>query len=65
MSNAVNAQSKFKIQYEFKNDKRISKKKIANTIFLVELWLYNHFLTYSIGFFFFEKTAKNILERNF
>ena len=37
MSNAVNAQSKFKIQYEFKNDKRISKKKIANTIFLVEL----------------------------
>ena len=47
-----------------KNDSRISKKTNTKTIFLFKIWFYNHFLTYSIKIFFFEKSAKNILERN-
>ena len=47
----------------FKNDQRISKKTITKTIFLFKIWFYDHFLTYSMRFFF-EKSAKNILERN-
>ena len=48
----------------FKNAPRISKKTITKTILRCKIWFYNHFFTYSVGFFFFfEKSAKNILER--